>query len=102
MTKNKENFRNKKVTICLEILFNRLTGHDNEEEYVPTEYGYIQKETDETKEWFDFKTDEGTPCMDGEICEIIDETEQYILLQEIDEQIPFRLSKEEFEIAAVY
>ena len=92
---------NKEVTICLEALFNRLTGHDTEEDYVPTEYGYIQKETDEGKEWFDLKTDDGTPCMDGETCEIIKETEKYILLQEIDEQIPFKLSREEFEIAAV-
>lgn len=102
---NQENggndMENKKVTICLEALFNRLTGHDTEEDYVPTEYGYIQKETDEDKEWFDLKTNDGTPCMDGEICEILEETEQYILLQEIDEHIPFKLSKEEFEIAAV-
>ena len=39
--------------------------------------------------------------MDGETCEIIEETEQYFLLQEIDEQIPFKLSREEFEIATV-
>ena len=94
--------KNKEVTICLEALFNRLTGHDTEEDYVPTEYGYIQKETDEDKEWYDLKTDDGTPCMDGETCEILEETEQYILLQEIDEHIPFKLSKEEFEIAALY
>ena len=93
--------KNKKVTICLEALFNKLTGHD-EEDYASTEYGYIQKEKDEGKEWFDFKANDGTPCMDGETCEIVEETEQYILLQEIDEQIPFKLSKGEFEIAAVY
>ena len=92
---------NKRVTICLEALFNSLTGYDTEEEYVDTEYGYIQKETDEDKEWFDLKTDDGTPCMDGEICEVLEETEQYILLQEIDEQIPFKLSKEEFDIATI-
>lgn len=92
----------KKVTICLEALFDRLAGHDAAEEYVPTQYGYIQKEADEGKEWFDFKNDDGnTPCMDGETCEIIEETEQYIVLQEIDEQIPFKLSRREFEIATV-
>lgn len=94
--------KNKEVTICLETLFNRLTGHDAEEDYVPTEYGYIQKETDEDKEWFDLKTDAGTPCMDGETCEVLEETEQYVLLQELDEQIPFKLSREEFEIAASF
>ena len=91
----------KKVTVCLEALFNRLTRDNVDEEYVPTQYGCIQKETDEDKEWFDFKNDEGTPCMDGETCEIIEETKQYIVLQEMNEQIPFKLSKEEFEIATV-
>lgn len=90
----------KKVTICLETLFNRLTGHDTEEDCVPTEYGYIQKETDEDREWYDLKTNKGTPCMDGEICEILEETNDYVLLQEENEQIPFKLSKEEFEYAA--
>lgn len=89
----------KKVTICLEVLFNRLTGYDTEEDYVPTQYGYIQKETDEDREYFDLKTDDGTPCMDGEICEIIKETDKYVVLQEIDEQIPFKLSREEFNVA---
>ena len=37
--------------------------------------------------------------MDGETCEIIEETDKYFLLQEITEQIPFKLSKEEFNIA---
>lgn len=37
------------VTICLETLFDILTDFDNEIEYVKTEYGYIQKETDEDK-----------------------------------------------------
>lgn len=93
--------KEKTVTICLEALFNSLISNGVDEDYVPTKYGHIQKETDEYKEWFDFKTGEGTPCMDGETCEIIEETDQYILLREIDEQIPFKLSKDEFEIAAI-
>jgi hypothetical protein len=93
--------KNKKVTVCLEVLFNRLTGYDTEEDYVPTEYGYIQKEVDGEDEWFDLKTDKGTPCMDGETCEILQETEDYVLLQEEREQIPFKLSRKEFEIATV-
>ena len=39
--------------------------------------------------------------MDGETCEVIEETEDYVLLQEEREQIPFKLSREEFEIAAI-
>lgn len=91
----------KEYTVNTAILFNALTGFDNEEEYVPLEYGgYIQKETDGDKEWFDLKTDNGTPCMNGETCELLKETENYVVLQEKDEQIPFKLSKQEFEIAA--
>lgn len=92
----------KKVTISVEALFDRLTEHDAEADYVTTKYGYIEKETDGDREWFDYKNGNGTPCMDGECCEIIEETDQYILLQQIDEQIPFKLSRDEFDIAAVY
>lgn len=87
------------VTVCLEALFNKLTGYDDEEDYVPTEYGYIQKETEEDKMWFDFKNDDGTPCMNGEVCEVLEVKEKYVVLQELDEKIPFRLSKEEYDIA---
>ena len=91
----------KEYTVSTATLFNTLTGFVNEEKYVPLEYGgYIQKETDGDKEWFDLKTDNGTPCMDGETCELIEETENYVVLQEEDEQIPFKLSRKEFEIAA--
>lgn len=50
---------------------------------MPTEYGHIQKEVDGESEWFDFKTDKGTPCMDGETCEIIEKTDNYVLLQKV-------------------
>lgn len=92
------------VTVCLEALFNRLKEQDTDD-YVATSYGHIQKESDGNKEWFDFINDtlpyEGRACMDGETCEIIEETEEYILLQEIDEQIPFKLSKDEFEFSTM-
>ena len=91
----------KKYTISTSTLFDALTGYDHEEEYVPLEHGgYIQKEKDEDREWFDLKTAIGTPCMDGETCEPLEETEDYVLLQEETKRIPFKLSKKEFEIAA--
>ena len=96
---------NKKVTICLEALFNRLTGYDTEEDYVTTEYGNIEKEIEDDIEYFDFRNNSlpymGIACMEGEVCEILEETEQYVLLQEENMKIPFKLSIEEFEIAAV-
>lgn len=91
----------RKYTISIATLFDTLTSYDYEEEYATLEYGgYIQKEVDGDKEWFDLKTDNGTPCMDGETCELIEETENYVVLQEEDEQIPFKLSRKEFKIAA--
>ena len=91
----------KEYTINIAALFGVLTGFDSEAEYVSLEYeGYIQKETDGDNEWFDLKTDNGTPCMDGETCKLLEETEDYVVLQEETEQIPFKLSRKEFEIAA--
>ena len=76
-----------------------------DEDYVPTEYGHIQRESEDEQEYFDFIKDglpyEGIACMDGETCEILEETEQYVLLQEEREQIPFKLSRNEFEFATV-
>ena len=91
----------KRYTISTATLFDVLTGFDKEEEYVPLEYGYIQKETDGDNMWFDLKTDNGTPCMDGEVCELVEETEGYVILKEETEQILFKLSRKEFEIAAI-
>ena len=91
----------KKYTINTAALFDVLAGFNKEEEYVPLKYGgYIQKETDGDKEYYDLKTGNGTPCMDGETCEVLEETENYVVLQEEDEQIPFKLSRKEFEIAS--
>lgn len=91
----------KQYTISTSALFDVLTDFDNEEEYVQLECeGYIEKEIDGDTEYFDLKTDNGTPCMDGEVCELLEETDDYVVLQELDEQIPFKLSKKEFEIAA--
>ena len=87
------------VTICLQALFEKLT-HDKEEEYVSLQYdGMIEKVVEDDREYYDLKTNSGTPCMDGETCQILEETEDYILLQEIDEFIPFKLSVEEFKKA---
>lgn len=91
----------KKYTISTSTLFDTLAGSDHEKEYISLEHGgYIQKEKDEDREWFDLKTAIGTPCMDGETCVLLEETEDYVLLQEETERIPFKLSKKEFEIAA--
>ena len=91
----------KRFSICLSGLFAVLTGFDDEEEYVPTKYGYIQKETAGENEWYDFKTEEDVSCMSEEICEVLDTTPDYVLLQELNTKVPFKLSHNEFNIAAV-
>lgn len=91
----------KKYTVSTATLFDALTDFNTEEECALLEYGgHIEKETDGDTEYFDLKTDNGTPCMDGEICELLEETDNYVVLQEEREQIPFKLSRKEFEIAA--
>lgn len=90
----------KKVTVSLETLFNVLSGFDNEEEYIPLEHdGYIQKEVIENENYYDLKNEEGIPCMDGETCEVIEETSDFVWLQEEGAKLPFKLSKKEFDIA---
>lgn len=84
------------VTICLEELFNKLTDNLSYD-IVETEYGIIERSDGY---YYDFKMGDDIPCMDGETCEVINETNDYIELQEIDEKIPFKLSRKEFEIAA--
>lgn len=85
------------VTVSLETLFNKLAKQ--QEEAVSLTYGELVKTVEDNTSYFDLKTSKGTPCMDGETCKIIDRTKEYILLQEVDECIPFKLSLEEFEIA---
>lgn len=84
------------VTVSLETLFNKLAKR--QEDTVSLTYGKLVKTVEDNTSYFDLKTSKGTPCMDGETCKIIDRTKEYILLQEVDECIPFKLSLEEFEI----
>ena len=89
-------------TICLQSIFDALTEYDPEEDYVPLEVeGYIQKETDGDRVYYDLKTDNGTPCMDGETCQVMDITPDYVVLMEEDTRIPFKLSRKEFDLAVI-
>ena len=97
---NKDVSNCEKVTICLEDLFNHLAGNEDDDR-VSLTYGILQKETDGDQSWLDLKTEIGTPCMDGEICEIIEEKDDYIVLQELCKKLPFKLSRKEYSIAAV-
>ena len=85
------------VTVSLETLFDKLAKQ--QEEAVSLTYGKLVKTMEDNTSYFDLKTSKGTPCMDGETCIILEKNKEYILLQEVDECIPFKLSLEEFEIA---
>ena len=85
-------------TISLKALFEALS-EEFDGESVATKYGYIEYETDRDREYFDFKTKDGIPCMDGETCEVIEITPDYIVLQEEDEKLLFKLSKENLLMA---
>lgn len=88
------------VTLCLGLLFDILSNGEKREK-VNTEYGYIEKEVFDKKEYFDFKDSRGTPCEDGETCEILEENDKFVLLQEPYERLPFKMSRKEFDTAAV-
>lgn len=98
---SEEDLQMQKYVISTKTLFDALTDFNDEKDCVSLDCkGYIQKETDGNNEWYDLKTETGTPCMDGEICEVLEETSDYVVLQEETERIPFRLSRREFDIAA--
>lgn len=90
--------KGKEYTISLETLFKTLTN-DIKTDFVNTVYGRVERESEDGDDWYFFKSRYGTPCMDGEVCKVIMETKDFIELQE-DQEISFKLSPEEFKIAA--
>lgn len=90
-----------KVTVFLGELFNHLKECELQDD-VKTKYGRIVYTEEDSREYYDFHNNIGAvPCMDGETCNILEETDEYVLLDEVDEHIPFYLSKEEFQIATL-
>lgn len=88
-----------KVSISLKELFHRLKEHELQDDVTIT-YGHIVYSEEDSREYYDFHNYLGdVPCMDGETCNVLKETDEYIELDEVDEHIPFCLSKEEFQIA---
>ena len=64
------------------------------------EYGTLRKTKEDNDTYYDLIINGGRiACMDGETCEILEETAHYVILQEVDEKIPFKLSLEEFKEA---
>ena len=95
----------KEVTLCLEDLFDHLVNHsaiNKGDDHVRLTYGgVLQIKTNGDQRCYALKTKTGISCIDGDVCKIIEEKEDYILLQEIYTQLPFKLSRKEYMIAAV-
>ena len=89
-----------KVTICLQSLFEAMAEDNVDVCDLDLQFGRVEKTTEGNTDYYDFKHRDGTtPCMDGETCRILQETEEYILLEEEDEKIPFKLALEEYKKA---
>ena len=95
----------KEVTLCLEDLFDHLVNHpaiNKGDDHVRLTYGgVLQIKTNGDQRCYALKTKTGISCIDGDVCKIIEEKEDYILLQEIYTQLPFKLSRKEYMIASV-
>lgn len=101
-------FYAKSYSIDLETLFKSIEKEKGstlleDESFVDSTYGKIRKTTSSDTEYYDFINNFGqVPCMTGETCTILGVTEGFVSLMEEHEKIPFRLSKEEFEVASSY
>lgn len=75
----------------------------SEEQYLDLEYGAIlRKETVGNIDYYDLLSP-SLACCDGEVCEILEETAEYIELRQIDEQetdepVKFKLSRRDFDV----
>lgn len=101
-----KNFYTKSYSIDLETLFKSVEKEKGstsleDETFVDLTYGKIRETTSSGTEYYDFIDNFGqVPCMTGETCTILGVTEKFVSLMEEHEKIPFRLSKEEFDIAS--
>jgi len=98
-------FYAKSYSIDLETLFKSIEKEKGstsleDESFVDLTYGKILKTIDSDTEYYDFVDEfKQIPCMTGETCSVLGITEDFVSLMQEDEKIPFRLSKEEFNIA---
>lgn len=100
-----KSFYAKSYSIDLETLFKAIEKEKGstsleDESFVDLTYGKIRKTIDSDTEYYDFVDEfKQIPCMTGETCIVLGITEDFVSLMQEDEKIPFRLSKEEFNIA---
>lgn len=88
------------TSVSLMAIWDKYDPEQRESDELTLEYGTLRrtKEGDET--YYDLILNDGrVACMDGETCEILEETAHYVILQEVNEKTPFKLSQEEFKEA---
>lgn len=100
-----KSFYAKSYSIDLETLFKSIEKEKGstsleDESFVDLTYGKIRKTIVSDTEYYDFVDEfKQIPCMTGETCIVLGITEDFVSLMQEDEKIPFRFSKEEFNIA---
>ena len=92
-----------KYGLDLEALWSMMTNEPNVEGEIELSYGNtLTFEKSNGTCYYDLHDRKWEPvCMDGELCEILKENADYVELVEEDTQIRFKLSRREFEIAAM-
>lgn len=82
----------KNITISLKALYANFGEN--------LKYGTISKSVDGEWEYYDLETSDGTVCMDGETCEIVENDGNIFTLRSIEEEEVFKLTKEEVSIGS--
>jgi|GEM_PF-6323243 hypothetical protein len=94
MKKIKKSIIGRKVSIDVSALYSKYG------ETLSNSFVKVTKSDDET--YYDLKTKRhGTVCMDGETCIINDQDDKLVYLTEVDSDVTFSLTIEEFLFAAI-
>lgn len=87
------------ICVSLFTLFEHLSNGNPDATTVNTAFGRIEKTSEDDGNYYDFKTEAGICCMDGEICRVLSDDGAVVTLCEMDGNTAFRLTKDEFKIA---
>lgn len=96
-----------KYGLDLESLWDMLKAHENipvndVEEINLSNGNWLRHTMEDGHDFYDlFNREDVIVCMDGELCEILEENNEFFELIEEDTQVRFKLSRREFEIAVM-
>lgn len=95
---------NNKYRLSLKILWDNLdTGKVSDVEEVRLDNGnYLRHTWVNNEDYYDLIDKYGcVVCMDGELCEVLEETKDFLAMVNENIHIRFKLSRKEFEIAVI-